>query len=281
MVEPVLGTRAEVHVAAATTDVADAAERAVLDQVARLEQVFSVFDDESELWKFRRTGSTTSPELQTVVRLADQWRLRTEGAFHPGVHRLHRLWQAAEAKGVIPAQSDVDRLVDDLGPGTADLDLNAMAKGWIADRAVSDIAASTDVDAAWLSLGGDVVHRGNEMVVVGIEDPHRPYDNVAPLAAITIENEALATSGGARRWWTIDGKRYPKIIDPRSGRPSAQLASATVVAPTGEAADVLATVAMVMSPDESLRLIAEVGAECFFVHHDRSVTKSSGRFTLD
>ena len=42
--DPLLGTRAEVSVTAATVVASEATEIAVLEEVARLEQIFTVFD---------------------------------------------------------------------------------------------------------------------------------------------------------------------------------------------------------------------------------------------
>ena len=81
------------------------------------------------------------------------------------------------------------------------------------------------------------------------------------MATIEIDNEALATSGGARRWWTIGGKRYSKVLDPRTGLPVDSVASATVVARNAAEADVLATTALVLKPEETLVLVEAEGAE--------------------
>ncbi len=279
-VEPLLGTRAEVDVAAEDPAVVRSAEQAIVDEVARLERVFSVFDEDSSLMVLRRTGVTDVDELRAVVDLAGRWRERTDGLFHPAMHPLVDLWDRAEVAGVVPSPDALDRAVAAMDcAGVEALDLNAIAKGWIAERAMTEVLSSVpEASAAWVSLGGDVVHRGVGSIAVGIEDPRRPYDNVAPLATIEVSNQALATSGGARRWWTIDGRRYPKVLDPRSGRPVDRCASATVVAADAATADVLATVATVATTDETLALADDAGAICLLVHHDGSVTSSSASF---
>ncbi len=294
-VEPLLGTRAEVAVTAVSADVAEAGERAILDEAARLEAVFTVFDESSELHTLRRTGTTEVAELATVAELAHRWRLRTGGAFHPGVQPLVDLWDRAAVNGAVPAQKDlldvVAMLGSDSGPTNPNtntnpninlnvsLNLNGIAKGWIAERAVRSVVDEVSgVSAAWLSLGGDVVHRGEGSVMVGIEDPRRPYDNVAPLMQTELSGEALATSGGSRRWWTIGTERYSKVLDPRSGQPGDRVVSATVVAPDGATADVLATVALILAPEETLALVDEADAACLLIDGDGVITSSSDRF---
>lgn len=281
IVEPLLGTRAELVLVATDAVAATLAERAVVAEVRRLESIFSRFDKASALHAYRRTGATAVPELVEVVTLAKVWHRRSNGAFHPGAQPLIDLWDAAEATGVPPSTADLQRAVGALSaePAAPTLDLNAIAKGWIADAALSKLVrAEPNVNAGWLNLGGDIVHRGDDSLMVGIEDPLRPYDNIAPLATIELSNEAIATSGGARRWWTIGGVRYPKVIDPRTGNPGRRVASATVVADDGATADALATVAVFLDVEETLRIADEVGADCFLIEQSGSITSSSDRF---
>lgn len=287
IVEPLLGTRAEISVdVLADVDaererVTAAFEQAVIAESRRLEALFTVFDRASALHAYRREGSTEVPELRTVIDLANTWQERTGGAFHPGVQPLVDIWDRAEAEGTVPADAGLAGTAaalqaNDSGPT---MNLNAIAKGWITQRALAHgFECEPGISGAWLSIGGDVVHRGVGSVVVGIEDPHRPYDNVAPLTTVELSNEALATSGGARRWWKIGDRRYPKVLDPRTGRPVDHIASATVIAPDGASADVLATTAIVLAVEETVALVEAVGGACYLIDRQGSVTVGGDRF---
>ena len=281
-VEPLLGTRAEVHVTADSKPAATRAENRVVQEVKRLERLFTVFDSSSALNELRRTGATSVRELVEVCELAAEWRQRSAGAFDPRIQLLMELWDQGEAAGAVPSPRALANALaarDQLGRPIDNL--NAIAKGWIAQAALTLIdMATTEIHAAWLSLGGDVAHCGSGSIAVAVEDPHRPYDNVAPLASIEISNEAVATSGGARRWWTIGGRRYPKTLDPRTGQPVERVAAATIVAADAAIADVLATIATVTNTDETLKLCHAAGAQCLLIHPDRSRTCSSDRFVF-
>ena len=277
-VEPLLGTRGEVDVRVARATEVARVEDAIVAEIQRLEAIFTVFDPSSALSSFRSTGATDVPELLEVLALAEQWIERSGGAFTPRVQDLIRIWDAAERDGALPTDADLARAVGQLGSHPID-NLNAIAKGWIAERALLSATSAQDVQSAWLSLGGDIVHRGRESMRVGIEDPARPYDNVAPLATVLLQDEALATSGGARRYWTIDGTRYAKVLDPRTGRPVDDVVSATVIAPSAADADVLATIGLVMDSAEFFTLLPAGGA-ALLVFRDGSVRQSSDRFEL-
>lgn len=283
IVEPVLGTRAQVHATSSSATVARSAEDAVIEEARRLEQLFTVFEPTSALNALRRTGSTSVPELAEVVALAHYWHKESHGIFDPHTQALMDLWDRSETAGALPTDAAIAKVREIRAQAEPAIDnLNAIAKGWIAQAALRAADEfESDVDALWLSLGGDIVHTGSGTLPVAIEDPHRPYDNAAPLATIEISNEAIATSGGARRWWTINGRRYPKILDPRTGWPVQRVAGATVVAPDAAVADVLATIATVATSEETLALAAAAGAACLLVHPDGSRTCSSRRFAID
>jgi thiamine biosynthesis lipoprotein ApbE len=68
---------------------------AVVDEVARLERIFSVFDATSAPHQCRRTGTTDVVELGAVIDLATHWPTRTGGAFHPGVQPRQQRGQDA------------------------------------------------------------------------------------------------------------------------------------------------------------------------------------------
>ena len=278
--DPLLGTRCEVEVRAGSADVTDAAQDRVFAEVERLESVFTVFDESSQLHQLRRSGSTKSSELVEVRKLARSWHDKTGGAFHPALQPLVNLWARSAEAGSPPDTATLTEVVGSLNPDDhAHLDFNALAKGWIADRGLDAAFTGDDsVHDAWLSLGGDLVHRGDGSVVVGIEDPARPYDNVDPLATIDVANEALATSGTVHRFWIIGGCRYSRVLDPRSGQPVDHIRQATVVAPTAATADVLATVALVLEPDQTLELVASEGAECLLISASGETTQTSDRF---
>ncbi len=278
--EPLLGTRGQVHIEGPSDDEAERVERKVLDEAARLELVFTAFDRSSELFELRTTGSTTSDDLLEVVAIAERWRDLSGRAFDPYCQPIFDAWEQAAAADRVPEQGKLDELVAMLDtPQVATINLNAIAKGWIVERSLhAGRQDSAGFDSGWLSLGGDITHTGDGAVVVGIEDPARPYDNAGPRARIELSNESLATSGGGRRWWTIAGKRWSHVLDPRTGWPVDQFASVTVVAARAADADALATALLVLDEETGVALLEDHGAVGFAVRQDGSVRSTSARF---
>jgi thiamine biosynthesis lipoprotein ApbE len=168
------------------------------------------------------------------------------------------------------------------------LDLNSIAKGYIIRRAVA--AARREVpqlQRLLLNLGGDMFALGRDAAarpawMVGVQDPLHPEDNAPVLSVLRLQDQAVAVSGGSVRFYTIAGRRYSHLFDPRTGRPASDVAGATAVAPDNVTANALATTLCVLDPVDGLRLVAETpGAECLVVTADGRQLRSPGFHALE
>lgn len=288
-----LGTSLDLHVLAPSEAVASEAELVVLAEIERLRQIFSTYDPASEISRINATHApvAVSPEMAEVLHANESWARKCGGAFsgHAGV--LSRVWKEAEKIGSEPSPAVLDRIARDLhqpawsldsATGTVtrvteqELNFNAIAKVYIIDMAVEAVRATLPgVRGMLVNLGGDVFAWGEWGV--GIQDPFRHFDNAAPLAGLKLANQAVATSGGYERFFTIGGNRYSHIIDPRTGRPAEGVASATVVAADNVTANALSTALCVLTPEEGLKLVASVpGAECLVIAADGKRFASAG-----
>ena len=112
--------------------------------------------------------------------------------------------------------------------------VNASGKPWRigVDRpADGNFAPGADLDGFWESTGTPVASS--------------PQPGSAAIAEAPFQG--IVTSGNYRKYYVRDGVKYSHTIDPRTGRPAENsLLSATVVAPSAEQADALATYCMVI-----------------------------------
>ncbi|MCP5515870.1 MAG: DUF2271 domain-containing protein [Verrucomicrobiales bacterium] len=290
--ENVLGTSLELRVTASTDGAIAASESAVLAEIDRLDRIISTYRDDSEFSRWMRTSGQAvkvAPELLEVLALFERWQERSRGAFNAGAEAVGAVWRNAARENREPTPAEINGAIAlahpphwqlDLAAGTATrrsrspLTLDAAGKGWIIDRACAAALAVQGVEGVVLNLGGDVAVRGNAAEPVDIANPRDSADNAAPLARLRLREQAVATSGDYRRGVEIGGRRFSHLIDPRTGRPAAQAASATVVAARAADADALATIFSVLTPTESLALAAELpGVDCLLVTPDgRRVT---------
>ena len=161
----------------------------------------------------------------------------TDSRFRPGTRPAWRL-EAAGTRGAL-LQRD---------PGTT-FDLDGVAKGWIADRALALLDAHP---GALVDADGDIAIRSAEGDAweVGVADPRTPG---AELAVFVLPGGSpgtrygLATSGiSVHRWAGQDGERH-HLIDPRTRRPAAtDVVQATVLAGSARAAEAWAKTAVVL-----------------------------------
>lgn len=271
--ERLLGTQVEVQITARGRAQAQAAEGRALAELERLSALFNRFDPESELSRWTRRPEEAvrlSPELNAVLTLAETWRVRTGNAFHAGADALGAMWQEASRSGHPPQAAELDRVVAALrqapwsqhGDGTATLHtrsplgLNALAKGFIVDRMVEEAAAQPGVGTVLVNAGGDLRASGPAGVLVAVADPRTRRDDAPALTRVRVRGAALATSGQAHRGYDVGGQHHSHVLDPRTGRPVADVPGVTVLAPDCVTADALATALSVLGPGPGLDLIA-------------------------
>jgi thiamine biosynthesis lipoprotein len=279
-----MGTAVELQLVLAGTD-ADAEGRsyisAAIDEMVRLQNVFSSVDPSSEFSRWARNDITEiSAELSQVLSESANWQHSSGGRFNPAVAELTEFWNNAQRVGTMPDAASAQRVADAIASprwqtgayGAVEqlgdcsrCTLNAFAKGWIVDRAVEHLTKHHTVRTVTVNAGGDLRRSGANPLIVGIENPFRPFDNEPPIAAISVSNAAVATSGSARKGFRIGGKDFGHVIDPRSGWPVEAIVSLSVVADTAATADVIATVLGVQSPNDAIAEANEMEMAVFLV----------------
>ena len=151
------------------------------------------------------------------------------------------------------------------------IDLSAIAKGWGVDQ-LFELFRNLDVTNLMVEVGGEVRTMGTnikkEKWKIGIDMPifdSAPGENIFKVAVL--ENQAIATSGNYRNFYTFNDKRFSHIIDPRTGYPvETNIASVTVLGPNCMDADALATALSVLNFNEGKALIESLdGFEALWI----------------
>lgn len=263
-------------------DSAAQAQRAIdgaLAAARKVDALMSVYRPGSQVFELNRTGrlGRPAPQLLTVLAWARRLSQATGGAFDVTVQPLWSAYAGAAKQGRLPADGAIDaahRAVDWrsiaadaqgvrlLGAGMA-ITLNGIAQGYAADLAL-DAVRTHGVRHALLdmgefsALGERPQHRPWTLAV---QDPRRPDHFVA---AIEADGRCIATSGDYATSFSTDFSSN-HIFDPHTGRSPTQLASATVLAPTGMLADGLSTAFMVLGTERAHRLAAAMGRVDFLL----------------
>jgi FAD:protein FMN transferase len=202
-----------------------------------------------------------------MVRRSRQLEELSGGRFNPAIGALVRLWGFHSSDypilGPPPAAEAIERLVaqrpsmrdvhiegltlTSLNPAVQ-LDFGGIAKGYAIDLACVRLR-ELGIRNAIVNAGGDlraIGDRGDRPWRVAIRNPGGGIVGSLETGA----DEAVFTSGNYERFRQQDERRYPHILDPRSGWPVTALASVTVIAAEGLLADAAATALIVAGPGE-------------------------------
>lgn len=256
---------------------AQAAASAALDEIDRLENLLSVYREQSELSRVNQQASeryvAVSPELMDLLLHCQAWHRLSAGAFDPACGALIDAWGFRQGPPRVPSAEERHAALRrsgfrhvELHPTAgkvrfrvAGLTLNfgGVGKGYALDRA-SEVLRTFGVAAALLVAGGSsLLALGAPPGVVGW--PVRlAVDGEAP-RWLALRDQGLGTSAATFRGLEHQGRRLGHLLDPRTGWPAECCQSASVLAPTAAAADAGATALFVSSPEE-MRSFAETAS---------------------
>jgi thiamine biosynthesis lipoprotein len=264
---------------------------ATVAEVRRLERIFSLYRDDSDLTLLNRQRFLVSPpkELVEILRQSSDACALTGGAFDPTVQPL---WDSYRRHFSSPGASEAgpsakvlreclarvglnrvacssDRI--ELPVSGSAITLNGIAQGYITDKVVDllkvggikhsmvDMGESRAIGPAW----------NDRRWRVGISDP---LDTARVLKVLEVEDRAVATSSPFGFRFDAQGQ-FSHIIDPRSGATPQRHAGVTVVAGQAALADALSTAFNLMDVKEIMAVLeGMVGVEAHILSHDGNWT---------
>ena len=217
----------------------------VLEWLHHVDATFSPYIADSVISRLGRAEITlddVDEEVRDVLVLCDQLVDATGGAFDAFA---------------VPA------------PNGTTLDPSGVVKGW-AIEAAAEILESHGPANFVINAGGDIAVRGRPSVgerwSIGIRHPDHPDLLAATLAAVG--PLAVATSATY--------ERGAHIVDPRTGQPTTDLASVTVVGPDLTYADAYATAVFVMGVEGLEWLLEHQGYDGMVITHDDRTFSTPG-----
>jgi len=212
----------------------------------------------------------------TIKPLVDLWGFGTKNPTGnaPDKDTIHRALERTGFNNIILSEQSLAKKNPDIT-----LDLGSIAKGYGVDQ-VASLLLEKGFKNILVEIGGEVVGFGEKKPGrpwnVGIATPDKHMVKQTVYQAISLQDQALATSGDYRNFVVMNKKAYSHIIDPSTGYPVDNgVVSASVLADTCTFADGLATALMVMGTQKGIALVNRMaGTECFII-----VQEKSGVFT--
>jgi len=283
LVFPALGTQCEVQYAAPGGDgQALEFERQATAWVQAFEAKYSRFRPDSLVSRINIAAGAewveVDAEMEQMFKLCDTLHFMTQGILDPTALPLIRLWNWKAQPPVMPSPAQIAAALRLVGwakvqraPGKVflpeagmALDFGGFGKEYAVDL-VAQIGLAAGLADVLVDFGHDIralgAPPGRPAWHIGLEDPARPGDALGSIAVYG--SKGVASSGDYIRSFTVEGRRYGHIIDPRTGRPVANgCTQATVIAATCLHAGVLSTTSFVLGQAKGIEFIQSFpGAE--------------------
>ncbi|MGA2628805.1 MAG: FAD:protein FMN transferase [Terriglobia bacterium] len=230
------------------------------EEIDSLDAQMSNYKPESELSRINRDAAheavLVEPRLFQLIADSIRGSEETGGAFDITVGPLMKAWGFFRGQGRVPTAQELSRVMKHVGyhhvqldpekrtirfdVAGLELDLGGVAKGYAVDRAV-DILRANGVTIALVSSGTSSIYAlgappGERAWRVTLRDPFHA-DKAGDVAYL--KNYSFSASGNYETFFTLGGKTYSHIMDPRTGRPVENMLSTAVLAPRGVDSDML------------------------------------------
>ncbi len=224
-----------------------------------------------------KTAQSDKHILELVTR-SQQLEQLSGGRFNPAIGGLVRLWGFHTSDfpilGPPPDPIEIQSLLN-LAPSTLDiqirgfelessnssvqLDFGGIAKGFAIDLACARLR-ELGIRNAIVNAGGDLRafgRHGSRPWRVGIRNPAGGI-----IGGVTAgDDEAIFTSGVYERFRQDQQKRYPHILDPRTGWPVEGISAVTVISGDGLLADAAATAIIVAGQKDWASVARSLGLD--------------------
>ena len=282
-----MGNNFSISVAANEEHFAHQCIDAAVDEIRRIEQLLTTFNEKSQTNLINNNAGIQPVEVdQEVIDIIERSikiSSLTQGAFDITYGSIDkRFWNFDKTMTALPDKEmarQAVRLINykniliDRKNNTVFLKEKGMrigfggiGKGYAAEQAKL-LLQSLNISCGVVNASGDLTTWGilpnGKQWTIGIANPD---DKDQLFSHLEISDMALATSGNYEKFVVIDGQRYSHTIDPKTGFPVKGIKSVTVICANAEVADALATPITVMGVKAGLHLVNQLkGVECIII----------------
>ena len=287
-----------------TITIYDSQDQSILDDAMALcdeyEQIFSRTSEESELYQLNAGEladadgiSTVSDSLSDLISTGLSYAALSEGAFDISIAPVSSLWDFTSGEGSVPDSGaiaaalelvnyrDVSLEGDEIrfAKEGMQLDLGAVAKGYIADR-IKDYLLEQGVESAIIDLGGNILcvgsRPGGDPFRIGLQRPFASHSET--VATVEITDKSVVSSGIYERYFEEDGVLYHHILNPETGYPYDNgLVSVTIISDESVDGDGLSTSCFALGLEKGMELIDSLpDVQAVFITEDGELHFSEG-----
>ncbi|MGZ3765210.1 MAG: FAD:protein FMN transferase [Mucilaginibacter sp.] len=296
-----MGNRFEISVVDYDADAADEHIDSAIEEIRRIEKLLTTFSDDSQTNKINHNAGLRAVRVDEEVfnLIARSLKISdlTQGAFDITYGSIDKsLWNFDVNMTSLPDAETARKAVSLINYRNVILDeskctvflkekgmrigFGGIGKGYAADKA-KQLLQARGVRSGIVNAAGDLTTWGTQpngdAWTIAIADPDH---SVTPFSTLKISNMAIATSGNYEKYATINGRKYSHTIDPKTGLPVSGIKSVSIISPSGELADAMATPVMVMGVKVGLDLINQLKHIACIIIDDNSQIHSSNNINI-
>lgn len=261
-----------------------------IDEITRIEKLLSEYRSDSVTASINHLAENVPliipEEVLQLIQRCNQISALTYGTFDITSSPLKKLYSFKKEKLEFPGKKMIRKTIGSVGYKNLVIDdenmtitklktnmhisFNAIGKGYASD-AVKKLWQKNGITSGFINASGDLCAFGKKANGtnwrVGIADPDNKNQ---PMLYIPINNRAVATSGDYEQFFLRKGKRYSHNINPKTGLPLHGIKSVTIVSPSAELSDALATAVYVMGEKRGIPFVNQLPQTYCIIVNDKN-----------
>lgn len=246
-----------------------------LAEIQRIEALLTEFKPDSITSLLNREAGQhpveVPAEFYSLLERCQALHRMTNGNFDITVKPLKKLYSFQNRNFDMPSAQAIARTLECVGTDkiklikekqtvsyahpAMEIGFGAIGKGYASDR-VATLWKNEGIESGFINASGDLKAFGwtekGENWKIGIANPDQPKH---ALFYIPLSDAAAATSGDYEQFFMHRNIRYSHNLNPKTGVPLKGMKSVTVLSPSAELSDALATALYVMGPENSLQFV--------------------------
>ncbi len=254
-----------------------------IDEIKRIEQLFSEFLPNSETSKINNNAYQEaveiSPECFDLIQRSLSISKLSKGCFDITVGPLKKIYNFKNQFFEMPTLETVSSALMKVGYQYIELkkkvnaptirfkklgmkiSFAAIGKGYASD-CVMKLWKEQNVKSGYVNASGDLAAFGKRADGtawnIGIANPDKINGKTEMLFNVPVENACVATSGDYEQYFTYKNERYSHNIHPITGLPLKGIKSVSIFSPSAELSDALATAVYVKGVTEGMAFVNQL-----------------------
>jgi thiamine biosynthesis lipoprotein len=245
-------------------------------EIERIENLISEWRPQTQISKVNQNAGIkpvqVDKEVFELTKKAIWFSEISNGAFDISIVAMDKIWKFDGTMEKLPSKKAIRNSIVNVNYKNIVLDsinstiflskkemkigFGSIGKGYAADKA-RKLLQESGIIAGIINAAGDIATWGTQIDGnpwrIGVNNPLETGKTIEILEFSG--NSAVTTSGNYEKYVEINKKRYSHIINPKTGYPSTELMSVTVIGPNAEMCNGFGTSIMVLGLKKGIKLI--------------------------